>query len=247
MNHFRESQTIPWPEPPRTQTVKPNWSNSMFCCFCHSPCAGGSQKYCARCRCGVYCSKECQTLDWRSGHKQWCGVPYGIRGRDWEVATAVVSRAKGGQSFKVVALRRFNQDDRIMMERILRPEDIMADERLMAAMAPLEPTDGHVYTIMRIEESSQSMENDLAAFGDNYELKIKYVRNAVGSHDDRGDFGGICLDMSRLRHACDPNAGTYLDVETMRMVLHANRAIEPGEEITISYTDGLDPTCYAGD
>ena len=216
----------------------------MFCCHCYTRCADGSQKYCGNCRRGVYCSRECQGLDWRSGHKKWCGVVYGIGGKDWD--SMAVSGTKGGIGCKVIALRRFERDDRIMIERLLKPEDIMADDRLKSAVEPLEPNDQNVYALRRTADSSQEMMDALAIFGDRHDLKVKYARNAVGSHDSRGDFGGICVEMSKIQHACEPNAATYLDVETMRMVLHAGRVIEAGEEITISYTDGLDPTCYGG-
>ena len=218
----------------------------MFCCHCYTRCADGSQKYCGNCRRGVYCSRECQSLDWRSGHKKWCGVEYGIGGKDWSSTMVAVSGTKGGFSGEVIALREFKRDDRIMIERVLKPEEIMSDDRLKAAMEPLEPNDESVYALRKTEDSSQEMMDALNVFRDRHDLKVKYTRNAVGSHDSRGNFGGICVEISKIRHACDPNAVTYLDVETMRMVLHASRTIILGEEITISYTDGLDPTCYGG-
>ena len=204
------------------------------CSFCYSPIPPAAQKYCGKCKRGVYCSKDCQVSDWAPCHKKWCGVPYGIRNRDWEIR--FISETKG---HGVVALRRFELDDRIMVERMLQSEEIVADERLKAAVMQLVPMDSERYQMNATDEC-------LAGFGDDNALKVKYMLNSLGSRDDRGDFGGICVEMAKINHACEPNATTYLDLETMRMVLHASRAIEPGEEITISYTDGLDPTTNGG-
>jgi len=116
----------------------------------------------------------------------------------------------------VNALRPFAQDDRIMVERMYAGSEL---------------SDGIVDEIMKLAPSGAG------------DLNLKYKINAVGSNDDRGSFGGICIRMSRINHACDPNAVTYYDDSTKCMVLHASRPIASGEEITISYTEFLDPTC----
>ena len=164
----------------------------------------------------------------------------------WNAEMMHPSSATGNGGGWMVANRQFEKDERIMIERVLTPEDIMSDDRLKAAVQVLDPNDQSIYMLRRTEDSRQEMIDALEIFGDRYDLKVKYARNAVGSHDSRGNYGGICVDISKIKHACEPNAATYLDVETMRMVLHASRTIEAGEEITISYTDGLDPTCYGG-
>ena len=41
---------------------------------CHIPYAKverSNTRYCSRCRCATYCSRECQEFDW-SRHKHWC-------------------------------------------------------------------------------------------------------------------------------------------------------------------------------
>ncbi|PQE28612.1 Lysine methyltransferase protein [Rutstroemia sp. NJR-2017a WRK4] len=44
-----------------------------------------------------------------------------------------------------------------------------------------------------------------------------------------------------MNHDCRPNANYYLDPLTLTHYTHAARTIHPGEEITITYTDPLQP------
>ena len=44
--------------------------------FCHAPdCFNVGTSACAQCKQTKYCSKACQTLDWKSGHKEACAKP----------------------------------------------------------------------------------------------------------------------------------------------------------------------------
>ena len=45
-------------------------SNST-CAFCFIE--GCDFKKCGKCHKRHYCTKNCQTLDWKSGHNKWCG------------------------------------------------------------------------------------------------------------------------------------------------------------------------------
>ncbi|KAK8127826.1 hypothetical protein PG984_008934 [Apiospora sp. TS-2023a] len=55
--------------------------------------------------------------------------------------------------------------------------------------------------------------------------------------DDEGEKSWLAVfpDISRLNHACRPNAQYYFDPLTMTQHVHAVRDIYPGEEITVSY------------
>jgi hypothetical protein len=152
-------------------------------------------------------------LHWEQGHKEWCQIPYGVEGIDWEVV--LISSKKG---YGIIAKRRFEKDERIMVERMYSAEEISSRPCILRELSKLAPV------------RSDDME-------------LKLMLNSIGSRDDRGTFGGICVRISRINHACDPNAVTYYDDETKWMVLHAARPIEAGEEVTISYTEFMDPTC----
>jgi hypothetical protein len=183
-----------------------------FCNFCY---ADNATLRCAGCKGVHYCSKSCQTQDWKDGncHKLWCksAVKFGCAGVDWEV------RPIEGKGMGLVTLRPFEADERILVERLFSEEEIHAPEfRLRDKVMRLVPEDGS--------------------------LQDKYRLNAIGSHDERGDFAGVALWMSRANHACLPSALPYYDPETRCIVLHATRKLERYEEITISYTDFIDPT-----
>ena len=189
----------------------------FFCNFCYIPLQ--TKLKCGKCKNATYCSPICQAADWgETGqcHKKWCGVPYGIEGKDWEV------KQSPGRGVGVFAKRDFKRDERIMVERMFLVDEIRnINFHLKSEFMRLEPPfNGNVE--------------------DTFMQKIS--RNAFGSVDGRGSVFGICFRMSRVNHACDPNASWYLDYETNATTLHAGKNIKAGEEITVSYTGFLDPT-----
>ncbi|KAK3688982.1 hypothetical protein B0T22DRAFT_536027 [Podospora appendiculata] len=48
---------------------------------------------------------------------------------------------------------------------------------------------------------------------------------------------GLFPNLARINHACDPNAFVHFSEVTLAMTIWSARDIEPGEEITISYSD----------
>ena len=46
--------------------------NTKCCTWCKIPGAGKSLKSCAKCKTAKYCSKECQSQDWKEKHKVQC-------------------------------------------------------------------------------------------------------------------------------------------------------------------------------
>ncbi len=69
--------------------------------------------------------------------------------------------------------------------------------------------------------------------------KGKAVNDEIGVFSQR--FGGIFLKINRCNHSCGPNAAHKWDVSNLSSKLYALRTIEPGEEITIFYTDVTQP------
>lgn len=55
--------------------------------------------------------------------------------------------------------------------------------------------------------------------------------------DGSGHHFGAFPEVARLNHDCRPNAVYYIDPTTLMHITNAVRAIEPGEEITLSYLD----------
>ncbi|KAI2634995.1 SET domain-containing protein [Hypomontagnella submonticulosa] len=60
--------------------------------------------------------------------------------------------------------------------------------------------------------------------------------NSFGVLLDNVDHSGLYLDVSRLNHACQPNMFSRFSSTTLGMEVVAYRDIEPGEELTFSYT-----------
>ncbi|KAI0384297.1 SET domain-containing protein [Hypomontagnella monticulosa] len=60
--------------------------------------------------------------------------------------------------------------------------------------------------------------------------------NAFGVLLDDVDHSGLYLDVSRINHACQPNMFSRFSSTTLGMEVVAYRDIEPGEELTFSYT-----------
>ncbi|KAK0648101.1 hypothetical protein B0T16DRAFT_325814 [Cercophora newfieldiana] len=56
------------------------------------------------------------------------------------------------------------------------------------------------------------------------------------------DFQSTFVEVSRLNHACSPNLGYYFDSATLSHRVYAVKDILPGEELTISYVDVLQPS-----
>ncbi|TFK26315.1 SET domain-containing protein [Coprinopsis marcescibilis] len=54
-------------------------------------------------------------------------------------------------------------------------------------------------------------------------------------------YGGVFLKINRCNHACGPNASYKWSLPTLTARLYALRSIAPNEEITINYTDLLQP------
>ncbi|KAK3361787.1 hypothetical protein B0T24DRAFT_95968 [Lasiosphaeria ovina] len=68
------------------------------------------------------------------------------------------------------------------------------------------------------------------------------VAAGVPSGPEAGiDFHSTFTEVSRLNHECSPNLGYYFDSVTLSHKVYAVRDILPGEELTISYVDVIQP------
>ena len=117
----------------------------------------------------------------------------------------------------VITLVPFKADERIMVDRLFSKEEFF--------------------------DPSFRLKNKAMLLAGGQTMEEKYKINSIGSVDDRGAFGGVCISISRVNHDCNPSAAVYYDTETRAMALLATRQIDVGEEITISYTEFLNPRC----
>ncbi|PQE08320.1 SET domain-containing protein [Rutstroemia sp. NJR-2017a BVV2] len=65
--------------------------------------------------------------------------------------------------------------------------------------------------------------------------------NTFGEQFIAQDHSIVVPETARMNHDCRPNANYYLDPLTLTHYTHAARTIHPGEEVTITYTDPLQP------
>ena len=154
----------------------------------------------------MYCSEECMVEDDKDEegvgqvHGSWCGLEYGEEDIDWEVRE--ISPEKG---LGVVALRKFHDGERVMIERGLTIEQVLSGQH--PAVENLEPRGGG--------------------------LEEKFELNAVGVPDDGEDRLGVRV--SRCNHGCDYNVQYWWTPPSRdgacTMVLVASRDIQVGEEI----------------
>jgi hypothetical protein len=85
-----------------------------FCAHCYLPSTSTSTlSTCGKCRKRLFCSRECQSKDWRTGHKLYCGVA-GEIDVDFEIRDA-----GGDVGLGVFALRDFEKNEKIIVERPL--------------------------------------------------------------------------------------------------------------------------------
>ncbi|KAI9029158.1 hypothetical protein DFJ74DRAFT_477675 [Hyaloraphidium curvatum] len=111
--------------------------NSRHCAFCLRSISGDAVKVCGGCHRRAYCSADCQRRDWTprgegQGHQYWCKLPCG-EDVDWEIRH--ISDDKG---LGIVAKRAFAADERILVERALRRDEIEG----RAGVQELMPRDG---------------------------------------------------------------------------------------------------------
>lgn len=186
--------------------------------------------HCPKCRKRRLCSRECQLADWKSGHKHWCGKA-GEIDHDFEV------REAPGKSLGVFALRDFEPNEKVMMERPVAsvakyegPVSVIGavlslDDSRTKAVQALTPAQLTETPPMLAEE------RDLPA--DQQVIAEKIRRNGMATH---GGGNGLFVLMSRVNHSCIHNCSTpTVDKKRCVKVMSATRRIRAGDEITISY------------
>lgn len=192
-------------------------------------------RHCPRCHKRKLCSRECQLADWAAGHKHWCDKT-GEIGFDFEV------REVPGKQLGVFALRDFNPNDKIMMERpVVFCAKYEGPVSVLDAVLQLNGSMKQAVEALVPEELSEKgcpmLDEEKVLPGEQQVLAEKIRRNGMGNQ--RGG-NGLYVLMSRVNHCCINNCATpTVDSKRFVKVLSATRSIRAGEEITISYCNEL--------
>ncbi|KAL1839351.1 hypothetical protein VTJ49DRAFT_1619 [Mycothermus thermophilus] len=195
---------------------------------------------CTACKAAVYCDPTCQRAHWKTVHKAECKMFARVReqaGKEWlptsvRAVAQVLMRLKGGDKQMQEAFGKSGevqgQDGegygyglRGNVDRFKAHEEAWRDMELQAAAAV-------VYAGMLEKEEVLVQAR---------EVLCKIQTNAFNRSDADTGMGGIFLDpgLAMVNHSCVPNAFIGFDKRTA--TLRAERVIEDGEEITISYVD----------
>lgn len=146
-------------------------------------------------------------------HKRWCKLPCGEEDVDYEIRFISPSRGYG-----VVALRDFVARERIFVERLFSLQEIKN----------LSPANLASFMDLAPSASSEEAEEE--------SLENKFYSNCISVRDSQPALG---LRLSRVNHACFPNADWWDDKK--ELILVTRSPVSTGEEFTFSYTNHMDP------
>ena len=166
---------------------------------------------CGKCLKRIYCSKDCQIIDWKfRGHKHWCCLA-GEIGFDYEIKQSDKFKGLG-----VFAMRDFTEGEKIMAQKPFVIEDL-----------PL-LTINQIIQIQKLEPSN----SDLIA--DKFDLNAlncgKGLNPVLCLHASR--INHQCPFVENCSHLWIKEHGVK--------IIYAKKNIKIGEELTISYIDSFD-------
>ncbi|KAF9003376.1 hypothetical protein BDQ17DRAFT_1356097 [Cyathus striatus] len=116
-------------------------------------------------------------------------------------------------------------------------EDML--KKLFDRMSPTQQAAFNQLANSHVEDEIHPFTGKIRTNGMEVDLSDKNV-DADTRADAKDSYLGICNDISRCNHSCAPNAYFIFDLKTFCFQLRAMQTIEPGDEITISYTPVAD-------
>jgi hypothetical protein len=185
------------------------------CAFCLKELAGKDVKICGGCHRRAYCSKACQSQDWKpsgggQGHKNWCSLKCGEEDLDWYVADVP------GKGLGLIAKRKIPSLFRILVEGP-RNVDFPAVHDLMPHGGSLQDKrklnqlsngDGTSSLCLRISRANHDCGGNANHFWDpTYHVKILFSEREIQegeeicfSYTSQGDIsegGGMSREQAR--------------------------------------------------
>lgn len=200
----------------------------MRCAYCFEQSSTTSTLLrCSGCKTRMYCSQECQTIDWNKGqiHKKWCKTICGEDNIDWEIKYINAERGMG-----LVAKRPFQENERVLVERLYTLKEIQSFKKpsMIKAFLDLAPV-----------ISEETLQTDITrAIESKFYLNCIRIRDS-NEIDDDNEKAAIGIRLSRANHSCRPNCDWW---DTGKeLILITRTAVCAQEEFTFAYTNALDP------
>ncbi|KAJ7730529.1 hypothetical protein B0H16DRAFT_1329854 [Mycena metata] len=151
-----------------------------------------------------------------------------------------------GKGLGVLATRLIRRGELIMANTASVMADVKSEEGLseakfqaMVSAAAESLPAAHRNAVMRLSIHNANTLTDA-------EIASKVMAiNAYSVDDPRDDvadpvkFSTIFPELSRINHACRPNTAYFFDWETMAQYVYAVVDIPPGEELSVTYIDGI--------
>ena len=180
---------------------------------------------CSGCKYTHYCNPDHQMKDWKRGHKKECAIVKKlIETMGIEPNAEVMIMIKTFVQTEVLEDKEFTK---VIKSFILHPENTSKVDETRSSIEIV------------IENSSTPKSEALITRQSNYFRGFMANIMTINSNQVDGKQGLGLLDLTCwVNHSCEPNAFTsHIINHGMRIV--SARAINPGEEITISYVDPI--------
>lgn len=192
-----------------------------------------SLKRCSECHVAVYCSRECQTIDWKIQHKSLCKYMknyiiapvegYGIgmlARRDLKLGECIIAEKP------CFTLGSNYVSQAIFKDTLKKVEDNLI-ESLDESIKNL--TDNQRKTFFSLHDKNETLTEGKTPIG-------IFQTNGLEVGDDPSSRAiGVFLILSRVNHSCVPNANRAWNDDLKVTTLYAARDIKKGEQIFISY------------
>ena len=237
-NPIKAGTTI-WKEKPLCHALKSN-----VCHFCWKQPSNGHLYRCGKCKFARYCSKECQSADWKQSHKIRCKAISKLKGR---IPTPTVL---------AVAELLFLQNQ---CNSDYKPSSTPSRHELQLSLISKLETHWNQKSKdqqMEIQQVSicialylKSLQNSVKSKGSNtknpldldqiHQILSAFTINAMTICDDEFNPLGIGLFpiASILNHSCDPNVSIRFNPRSKSAEIRTLRDIQCGEQLFINYTD----------
>ncbi|KAH6722072.1 hypothetical protein BKA61DRAFT_167363 [Leptodontidium sp. MPI-SDFR-AT-0119] len=140
-----------------------------------------------------------------------------------------------GRGIGLICNQTFQRGDLILASRPL----LIVQERAMSDLSETDRSRLQQLSVANLPEKSRNLLYNLAGQFGGEKIEDVLLTNGFSATfgDSKEGFGIVVPEAARLNHDCRPNARFAFDPHTLMHKVHATRIIEPGEELTFSYTD----------